>query len=220
MNLKKSALKVYGNQCVKCHLKDWRYLEFDHINNDGKTDRDNGLVTRRLYESLSKNKRRNDIQILCRYCNQRKTRTIAWDWSARKSRNELRRKSREQLIRLVCLRYYSGKKIPECANPECRQTNVRFLQLDHIEGDGKRERKKYGVARKFFTYLILNKFPSNLQVLCSYCNASKNNKHVEYTRPNLEITLSILGKWYYTYLESRRKLTKEELKNNILYAYY
>ena len=55
----------------------------------------------------------------------------------------------------------------------CGETNIEFLSIDHIQGNGKVHRKKYGVGRKFYLYIIRNNFPPSLRVLCYNCNLSR-----------------------------------------------
>lgn len=49
----------------------------------------------------------------------------------------------------------------------------KFLTIDHIDSDG----YKYRALKRgslSYSWIIKNKFPSNLQILCWNCNLSKN----------------------------------------------
>ena len=61
-------------------------------------------------------------------------------------------------------------------------SDIRALQLDHINGDGKEDRKKHGnrVCRYYVNNLKESKI--NLQVLCANCHAIKTYIAEEYTR--------------------------------------
>lgn len=45
------------------------------------------------------------------------------------------------------------------------------LTIDHINGDGAEERKKYG--RAWYKHIIDEDYPDRYQVLCRRCNSSK-----------------------------------------------
>lgn len=84
-----------------------------------------------------------------------------------KSESKLNRDS----IRLIVLKYYSDKEIPEC---KCGERHLEFLEIDHINGGGKLHRRTlhlYGNA--LYRWLIKNNYPKGYQVLCSNCNWKK-----------------------------------------------
>lgn len=65
---------------------------------------------------------------------------------------------------------------------KCDITDFRVLQLDHINGGGRKEEKKtnkYGSA-KYSMYLKIPNINNKLQILCSNCNWVKkhNNKEI------------------------------------------
>jgi len=69
---------------------------------------------------------------------------------------------------------------PYCKN--CGFTDVRALQLDHINGGGNDDRKRLGGSDVEITYYLkhLNEARETLQVLCANCNWVKkyeNNEH-------------------------------------------
>ncbi len=167
--LRSKTLDLYGGKCVRCGFKDHRFLDFDHIDNDGKEQRKVLGWKYKFYNYLIENKP-DDIQILCSWCNRRKMRHGTYDWGVRKQRGIAIIRSRTQQRRLKCLKHY-GTSIPHCKL--CGLVNTRFLHLDHIDDNGKEEREKYGQGDTFYKYLIENDFPSNLQVLCRKCNLDK-----------------------------------------------
>jgi len=59
----------------------------------------------------------------------------------------------------------------------CGETEIAFLAIDHIDGDGAARRKngEHGQGHKFYRWLIANGFPSGFQVLCFNCNFAKSN---------------------------------------------
>lgn len=67
-DLRLQALKRYGNRCVCCHETEEAFLAFDHIKGDGSIER-LAIFGSNFYRSLVRDKKRNDIQILCHNCN-------------------------------------------------------------------------------------------------------------------------------------------------------
>ena len=79
-------------------------------------------------------------------------------------KNELRRKWRFRM-KTKLFNAYGGAK---CKN--CGITDMRVLDLDHLDNNGCQERKKLGGTEKLFFYLIKNNFPPGYQILCRNCN--------------------------------------------------
>jgi hypothetical protein len=56
----------------------------------------------------------------------------------------------------------------------CGETEKVFLTIDHINGGGTRDRKKYGRGGKFlYRWLRKNGYPEGFRVLCFNCNAGR-----------------------------------------------
>ena len=64
------------------------------------------------------------------------------------------------------IKYYSKNRM-ECRC--CGEKNITFLTLDHVNDDGKKDRKKY-----LYNFLLDNHFPNGFQVLCYNCNIGKS----------------------------------------------
>lgn len=63
---------------------------------------------------------------------------------------------------------YGGK----CAC--CGETQPIFLEIDHIDNDGRTDREKFNSFREFYRWLRNNGFPKDkYQLLCSNCNQGK-----------------------------------------------
>lgn len=68
--LRKEALELLGNKCVKCNEITFEFLAFDHINNDGNIERKlfkgkDKILRKILLGELDKSR----YQLLCRNCN-------------------------------------------------------------------------------------------------------------------------------------------------------
>jgi hypothetical protein len=50
----------------------------------------------------------------------------------------------------------------------CGETTYEFLEVDHINGDGKRHRRLVGMH--MMSWIIRHKFPTDLRKLCANCN--------------------------------------------------
>jgi len=58
----------------------------------------------------------------------------------------------------------------------CDETELKFLTIDHINDDGAKHRRKIGrklTGQDFYRWIIVNKFPKNLQILCFNCNCGR-----------------------------------------------
>jgi hypothetical protein len=74
-----------------------------------------------------------------------------------------------QSTRLRVLRHYSGGSM-RCAC--CGESEVEFLGIDHIDGDGAQHRREVRPSG-IYRWLIKNKFPSGIQILCTNCNLAR-----------------------------------------------
>lgn len=80
---------------------------------------------------------------------------------------------RRKLKREV-LTHYSGGGEPRCAC--CGVSgSLHFLTLDHINDDGKEDRKIHGLGAVFYAKMKRLGYPPHLQVLCWNCNLGKRD---------------------------------------------
>lgn len=86
----------------------------------------------------------------------------------------------ETKIKLECFNHYSPNGI-KCANPynfhKEEITDIRVLQLDHIEGSGKRQISS--ITSNFYLWLKRHNFPPGYQILCANCNWIKRWENKE-----------------------------------------
>lgn len=89
---------------------------------------------------------------------------------------EQTRQQRERL-KLEVMEAYGGAK---CAH--CDETELRFLEIDHIDGGGKQHVKEIGGGgHNLYQWLKRNNFPPGFRVLCPTCNSKA---HVDRCRAN------------------------------------
>lgn len=88
--------------------------------------------------------------------------------------DEIRRYNRErnqQLKAMLVAHYSNGANKCVC----CGESEVRFLTIDHIDGNGAEHRKttKCGTGATFYRRLIREGMPEGYQVLCYNCNNAR-----------------------------------------------
>lgn len=72
---RKLCIDNYGSKCVCCGLQNEKYLQLDHINNDGCIHRHEIFKSQKgsIYTWACRNKFPNNLQLLCANCHQAKT---------------------------------------------------------------------------------------------------------------------------------------------------
>lgn len=79
----------------------------------------------------------------------------------RTTQQRKRYKERKQIV----INHYGGKC--EC----CKEDNIGFLTIDHINNDGNKESRR-GV--EFYRIIIKLGFPTTLRILCWNCNSGRH----------------------------------------------
>jgi hypothetical protein len=75
--------------------------------------------------------------------------------------------------RMALLTHYSNGTL-KCA--QCGYDDIRALDIDHINNDASKDKKKFGKKAYSFYIYLANNFPEGYQVLCKNCNWIK---HIE-----------------------------------------
>ena len=55
----------------------------------------------------------------------------------------------------------------------CREKQILFLQVDHVNNDGAEDRKST-IAKQLYYRIIRENFPPEYQILCANCNIGKH----------------------------------------------
>lgn len=138
------------SHCKKCHdilTKNWR---------------NKNLERRRKFERIRMRKYRKE--------NPEKVKEIA-QRTYRKNREVLLERKRKHCLEIKkeILNKYGMK----CAC--CGENRFQFLSLDHINGNGNKERKKIKRSGSgYYAYMKKNNYyPKHLQILCFNCNMAK-----------------------------------------------
>jgi len=85
---------------------------------------------------------------------------------------KLKQKQYRQRMKVEVLSHYSLGDYPVCA--KCGIADIDILCLDHINGDGAKQRRKNPtLGSGIYLYVKKSGFPKGLQVLCFNCNMKK-----------------------------------------------
>jgi len=122
---------------------------------------------------LRENKIKNNLCVICgansanskKYCQKCSIKRSKWyKQSPTRKKDKIKRMERQKIV----VHHYGN----QCSC--CGEEQILFLQLDHIDGDGNKHRKrinKYGST--FFKWIIDNNFPNNFKLLCANCNTGR-----------------------------------------------
>jgi hypothetical protein len=183
---RQQVLAAYGSVCQCCGEERKEFLAIDHINgNGGRHRRELALSGVRFYDWLWKEGFPHGYQVLCHNCNSSRGihgycphETVS-ALSARRLGGPLRTSKQEkrleydtkyrQTLRQGVLEAYGSTC--QC----CSEERNEFLAVDHIDGNGARQRRELGVSSgsEFYLWLRKNSFPPGYRVLCHNCNSAK-----------------------------------------------
>ena len=118
---------------------------------------------------ISQNQKRNRPAGNCRQCLTRKAERGVTSCKHCRQRATEKSKKQARESRLQVLTLYGGK----CAC--CGIDNLKYLELDHKNNDGGRERKNLEGHRggRYFTLVLKQEKRDDLQVLCANCHVAK-----------------------------------------------
>ena len=156
--LRNTIFAHYGWSCVCCDESIREFMTIDHIN--GKHNK--RLIGAVAYRQIIKDGFPDDVQTMCFKCNTAKglygqcPHRHAWTPLTPSS------KKRQRLKQQVIDHYGSV-----CAC--CGESDLCFLNVDHIDGGGKQHRKIIGNVG-IYNWLRKHKFPNGFRILCANCN--------------------------------------------------
>ncbi len=166
---KSIIMNHYGPGCKECGETNLAFLTLDHINNDGANHRRNGQRGGSdLYSKLISGNFPDGYQCLCWNCNYKK--------------EHLLKKSKLTTKKSQYAKIYNDKLISEVFNAYggmkctcCQNTDLIVLTIDHINGNGKKEKQLLNClnSSKFYCWLRMNGFPSGYRPLCRNCNSGR-----------------------------------------------
>lgn len=143
--------------CKKCgRLKSFVSFYKSKLTSDGYESRCKEcrkLKMRNQYKQDEVHKRKSEYQ-------------KKWVEKNRGKANEMAAKTRAK-ARWDCMVAYGGNP-PKCSC--CGEKEYRFLQLDHINGGGNKDRIKYGAGIGLYCSLRKRKYPKGFRIFCANCN--------------------------------------------------
>ena len=111
------------------------------------------------------NTRKRDTRLL--HVERERKRTRKW-YEQNRDRQLIKEKEYLARLRSEVLAAYGGKC--EC----CGEATIEFLCIDHVNGDGKQDRKRGRVGRAMYLHLIREGFPKDrYRLLCHNCNMTR-----------------------------------------------
>lgn len=160
LKLKKLVMSKYGNICQCCSEDELFFLSIDHINGGGRQHRDK--IGNHLYNWLRRNNFPPGFQVLCLNCNLGRY-------------NNKGICPHKGLINPTLSRFYDNKRkvlkvYGEICNC-CKESEIKFLSIDHIFGGGKKHRSEINMP--LYRWLICEEYPDGYQTLCINCNMAK-----------------------------------------------
>ena len=82
-------------------------------------------------------------------------------------------------VKIEALTPYSKKmsnsNVPCCVCVKCREKEIKFLTIDHIHGRRLMGHPHSLNSTRLYKWIIKNKFPDGLQVMCYNCNIAKSS---------------------------------------------
>ena len=167
--LKTDAFNAYGGcRCVDCGITELSVLTLDHKFNDGASDRKliggSGVI---LYKYLKDNSYPNKdrYQVLCMNCNWKKVCDLKVGTQTHRSQRSFQK---NYGLKIDTFNAYGG-----CRCTLCGIIDLGLLTLDHVNGGGRRERKKLHIKGGvgFYQYLKDGGFlrKDEFRVLCRNC---------------------------------------------------
>lgn len=143
-------------QTRKCHICNRRKSIYDY-------------APKRLSTTFERNK-------TCISCCRRGSIKYAINWKSKKDKYREQHVRWQSALKAEVFGHYGGRCV--C----CGESDMRFLSLDHVRGDGRRHRDSISIAKSgagsvtVWYWAKKNNFPSTLQVLCYNCNFAKRTK--------------------------------------------
>ena len=174
--LTNEVIDAYGGKCKCCGETRREFLSIDHIDGNGnKQKREIGVRdSAGLYRWLRQNNYPEGFQVLCFNCNMGKRNYSVCPYNEKIFEKEFEAKLKESYyarytwaLRLNIIEGYGGK----CEL--CGEDNPHFLTIDHISGDGSKERKLIGDWKALYRKLRDENYPKgNYRLLCYNCNCA------------------------------------------------
>jgi len=160
--LRSETFTAYGKVCAFCGEGRQEFLCLDHVNGDGKLDREAHLFGVGLYRLLRRSGYpQGRYRVLCYNCNMRRSLQERMRETLPSAQTRWTRRAKEEVIAA-----YGGK----CAC--CGEDDPMLLAVDHVNGGGRADRAEKGRGRVMYNKLKSLGYPDGYRLLCYNCNMS------------------------------------------------
>jgi len=177
--LKKDVLSNYCKKeikCSKCNKTNITYLTIDHIKGGGKQHCKTVGYGKNFYLWLKRNNYPNGFQVLCMNCQWvKKIENKECKINKIDNKKSLNKTAWDKKLKIEILSHYANG-IPKCNI--CKETDLRCLSIDHINGNGAKHRKEN--KNYSYSWLKKNNYPKEFQVLCMNCQFIKRKENHEW----------------------------------------
>ena len=154
-----AALSYLGAVCRECGETDHLVLQIDHIDGGGSAERRGRAEWVGFYTSILRGERDGKLQVLCANCHRIK----GWTAPSASYQTAYRRRQRAKVLA------HLGGKCRQCAFPD-----ERALEIDHVQGDGAKERtQRRRMGSRYVYKHVLSDTEGRFQLLCANCNWRK-----------------------------------------------
>jgi len=194
LRLRLQVINAYGKICVCCGEDDLEFLHIDHINGHRQTNTTKRAGHELFLELVQKNFPPG-FQVLCANCNSGKELNGGICPKHEKylgyvaprvfsdSASAVRRRIRYKKVKEAVFEKYGGTCV--C----CRETQLEFLNIDHVLENGSEERKSIS-GRTFYEKLFREPINSDYQILCFSCNQGKTRNNGVCPKHNVNLMLT------------------------------
>ena len=163
-----ACFSVETKRCYKCkEVKTISEFHKDSTRSDGLDSRCKECKSqyeKKRWEEHKEN-RKNDFKRWYEMNKERERAKKKQYWREHREEHRIYRMKK----RLKALRKVSGEDVPKCINCGC--DDVRFLEINHINGGGYKEKKEAGGTGYVFKNILNGtRKTDDLNVLCKVCN--------------------------------------------------
>jgi len=152
---KYEAFRLLGSKCIQCGDTRLEILCINHINGDGAEDEFSG-IGQLIYRAICAGKRTTDgLNLLCPNCN------VLHEYALGRRTGE----SRPGKLHTTVIKMLGGVCV------KCGCTDLRVLEVNHIDGGGKTEYLSKSNQAFYWKVFYGERTIDDLNVMCASCNA-------------------------------------------------
>ena len=141
-----------------------------------------GITYQRVHQILTGHRSKQKLwsQLTQEQKNRRHQSQKIWRQTQGKEAQAQRNRYTSLTVKRIVLAHYGHGNV---ACVKCNYNDVRALSLDHINGNGREERKRHAIpigGTVFYRWLIKHNYPEGYQTLCMNCQWIKRFENREF----------------------------------------